>query len=218
MIAIYIVLSVLLLLFLVAMLPVSLTVKYKDEVSLTASVLAVKIPIYPRQKKKVKISDYSKKSLERRRRKALKKRLKAEKKLKASKRKALQKKASSSKEKKSLLDNLELIYELLSTYVSGVIKHVKVKTTRIVLTIGSDDAAKTAMLYAAASNAVALIVTFLDNCKRLKSFNGSQISVNADFVSEKCSADIEISFSMRIWQVLNTLFATALKYVTKKSK
>ena len=52
MIAVYIVLSVLLLIFILAMLPVSLNLKYMDEVSLCASVLGLKFMLYPKEKEK----------------------------------------------------------------------------------------------------------------------------------------------------------------------
>ena len=215
MIALYIALSVLLFLFLVALIPVSLTLKYKDEVELTASVWAIRIPLYPRKKKKVKISDYSHKKLEKRKKKALKKRLKTQKKLEGNQKAA---KAAPQKEKKPILESLELIYELLKTYITQTVKYVKIKTTRIVINVATDDAAKTAMLYAAVSNSEAVILTLLDNCKKLKNAPQATVAVNADFLSEKCSADIELSFTMRVWHLAKTLFVTAFKYVTQKSK
>lgn len=216
--AICIVLSVLLLLFLIALLPVSLTLKYRDEVALTASVWAIRFQLYPKKKKKVKISDYTLKKEKKRKKKALKKRLKAEKKLQNAKKRTAKKTTIKPKEKKSLLESLELIYELLTAFIGGIIKHVKIKTSKIRLTVASDDAAKTAMLYAAANNAVLLIVTFLDSCKKVKKLHSSDISVNAGFLEEKCSADIEISFSLRVWHLVKILFVSALKYVTHKSK
>lgn len=212
MIALYIVLSVLLLLFLIALIPVTLTLKYKEQVELTASALAIKFQLHPRKKKKVKISDYSQKKAERRKKKALRKRARG-----ASK-KAVKKQEGKPQEKKPLLESLEIIYKLLSTCAAQATKHVKIKTTRIVINVATDDAAKTAMLYAAVSNSVLLILTFLDSCGKLKGSAQSTVSVNADFLSEKSSADIEISFTLRVWHIAKSLFVTALKYVTQKSK
>ena len=212
MIALYIVFTVLLLLFIVAILPVSLCVKYKDEVSLSASVLAFKFFIYPKKKERVKISDYSKKKLEKQKKKAIKKRLK--KKSKSALKKS--QKNPAAKKELSISEKLELVYKLLKESIGQAAKRVKIKTQKIVITIGSDDAAKTAMLYAAASNAVLLILTLLDNCKKLKGFKGSEIAVNADFTAQKCSADLEIIFSMRVWQLLKSLFAVTFKYLKDK--
>lgn len=213
MIALYIILSVLLLLFAAAMLPVSLSVKYKDEVTLSASVLAFKIPIYPKKKEKVKISDYSKKKLEKQKKKSLKKRLK-----KCKKAHAEEQSKSTKKKELSIGEKLQLVYELLKSAVGQATKHVKIKTQRIFITVGSDDAAKTAMLYAAASNAVLLILTLLDNYKKLKGFRGSEIAVNADFTAQKCSADLEITFSMQVWQLVKSIFAVAFKHLKDKEQ
>lgn len=216
MIAVYIVLSVLLLIFILAMLPVSLNLKYRDEVSLCASVLGLKFMLYPKKKEKVKISDYSKKKLEKKKRKAQRKRLKLKK--KADSKRATAKPSGEPKRKPSFSENLQLIYGLLKACIGQASKYVKLKAQKIVINVGSEDAAKTALLYAAVNNSVVLILTLLDSCKKLKNFKGSEIAVNADFVSEKCSADVDISLSMRVWQILKGLFAAALKYVKSKSK
>lgn len=216
MIAVYIVLSVLLLIFILAMLPVSLNLKYRDEVSLCASVLGLKFMLYPKEKEKVKISDYSKKKLEKKKRKAQRKRLKLKK--KADSKKTTAKPSGEPKRNPSFSENLQLIYGLLKACIGQASKYVKLKAQKIVINVGSEDAAKTALLYAAVNNSVVLILTLLDSCKRLKNFKGSEIAVNADFVSGKCSADVDISLSMRVWQILKGLFAAALKYVKSKSK
>ena len=216
MIAVYIVLSVLLLIFILAMLPVSLNLKYRDEISLCASVLGLKFMLYPKKKEKVKISDYSKKKLEKKKRKAQRKHLKLKK--KADSKKTTAKPSSEPKRKPSFSENLQLIYGLLKACIGQASKYVKLKAQKIVINVGSEDAAKTALLYAAVNNSVVLILTLLGSCKRLKNFKGSEIAVNADFVSGKCSADVDISLSMRVWQILKGLFAAALKYVKSKSK
>ena len=168
--------------------------------------------LYPKKKKKVKISDYSKKKLEKQKKKAIKKRLKKKSTPSKSQPKPAEKKELSFSEK------LELVYKLLKSAIGQAAKQVKIKTQKIVITIGSDDAAKTAMLYAAASNAVLLILTLLDNCKKLRGFKGSEVAVNADFTAQKCSADLEIIFSMRVWQLLKSIFAVTLKYLKDKEQ
>ena len=157
MIALYIILSVLLLLFLISIIPLSLTFIYKDEVVIYARIWKFKIPIYPKKKKKSKISDYSPKKLERQKRRALRKK-KAKGKALGTKQKRKTSLPKDGDKKKSFIENLELIAELLKTYLGHAVKHVKIKTTKIILNIGSDDAAKTALLYAAAKNALLVIL------------------------------------------------------------
>lgn len=207
MIALYIITAVLLLLLAIAMLPIALTLKYKDEVSVRLSLWAIKLKEFPKKKKKIKISDYSQKAIQKQQKKAQKPQK--------------EKPTSSDKEqdpKKGLLDNLGLIKELLTVIVKGVWGKLKIKASKIVITVATDDAAKTAMLFPAVNTAVLGIVTFLDNESKLKSLDKSNIAVRADFTAQKSTADIEISFSMRLWQILGILFATALKYVSQKTK
>jgi hypothetical protein len=104
------------------------------------------------------------------------------------------------------------VLEVLPIFIPRLVKRLKIKTTKIIIAVGSDDAAKTAMLYAGVNNLVIAIVAFLDNYRKLKNLKKSNIVVSADFVSEKCSADIEISFSLRVWQIIEVLFASAIKY------
>ncbi len=207
MIALYIITAVLLLLLAIAMLPIALTLKYKDEVSVRLSLWDIKLKEFPKKKKKIKISDYSQKAIKKRQKKAQKPQK--------------EKPKSSDKAqtpKKGLLDNLGLIKELLTVIVKGVWGKLKIKASKIVITVATDDAAKTAMLFPAVNTAVLGIVTFLDNESKLKSLDKSDIAVRADFTAQKSTADIEISFSMRLWQILGILFATALKYVSQKTK
>lgn len=207
--ALCIIFLILLLLFFIAIIPVSLTLKYDSEISVFTTILGLKITLYPKRKKKVKISDYSLKKTRRRQKKELKK---------AAKSTQTKVKRTGTSQKRSLLEDVELIYKLLKKLASEVSHHVKIKTKRIILNVASDDAAKTAILYAAVNNAVLLILTLLDNFEKLEKARRSEIAVNADFLSAKSSADIELSFSLRIWQLIKILFATALEYVTQKLK
>ena len=218
MIALYIISAILLLLLVLASLPVTLTVKYREELEAEISVFTIKRKIYPKEKKKVRISDYSKKNIEKRRKKALRKKLKAEKKRQ---KKQLPKKAGETatpKKGKGLLESIGLIKELLSALIPKTAKRIRIKATRIIINVATDDAAKTALLFPAVNGAVIGLVTYLDNASRFKDLDKSNIAVRADFVSQRTTADIEISFSLRSKHLLEILFASALKYVTKKSK
>ena len=214
MVVLCIIAFVLLLFSLAALLPVSLSVRYCDEFSLAAKVGFITIRKLPAKKKKVKISDYSVKAIKKRRKKAAK-----------AKAKALKKhperdpgSPKTRKKKKSIWDTLELIKELLSVIIPGIWGKLKIKTSKIVITVGSEDAAKTALLFSAVNSSVAGVLAYLDNSSKIKGFDSSEISVRADFIAEKISADIDISFSLRIWQIIKILFDAALKYVKIKTK
>lgn len=214
MVALCIIGAVLMLLILIMLLPISLSVRYSDEFSMTAKIGFIPIKKSPSPKKKVKISDYSLKAIKKRRKKAIKAKAKAEKK-KAS---AKPQHAKGSNKKKGLLDTLSLIKELLEAIIPGLWGKLKIKISKIYVTVGSEDAAKTALLFSAVNNSVAAILAYLDNASKIKGFSKSEISVRADFLAESVSADIDISFSLRTCQALKILFDTALKYVKLKIK
>lgn len=206
------------LLLLVAWLPVTLTVRYREELSVEISTFAIKRRLYPKEKKKIKISDYSKKNIEKRRKKALKKKLKAEKKRQKKQKPQNSGAPAPSAKKRGLVESIELIKELLSVLIPNTAKRVKIKATKIIINVATDDAAKTALLFPAVNGAVLGLVTYLDDASKFRGLDRSSISVNADFVSQKTTADIDISFSLRGKHILEILFATALKYVTQKTK
>ena len=214
MIAICIISAILLLLLTVALLPASLTVKYREEICAEVSFLGKSFRLYPKEKKKIKISDYSKEKIEKRRKKAERKRLKAARKKTAAKKST---ESTAKKAKKTPLESIGLIKELLSVLIPKTAKRVKIKASRIIVNVGSDDAAKTALLFPAINGAVLGLVTYLDNADKFVGLDKSTVAVRPDFVSEKITADIEISFSLRVWHTFELLFAAALKYVTQKT-
>jgi hypothetical protein len=209
MIALYIIAAITSLFFVVAMLPISLSIRYNTEFSITLLVFGIKIFENPKKKKTVKISDYSLKAVKKRQKKALKKR-------RPKKESGQVKKESAPAKKKSLFEVLSLIKELLSALLPKVWGGLKIKTSKIIVKVGSDDAAKTAMLFPAVNAAVMGLITFLDGQSKLSGLNRADISVSTDFLSEKITADIDVTISMRVWQTVRALFATALKYATHK--
>ncbi len=202
-----------------ASLRATLTIEYKDELNVWIQVLFFKqrLTLNPKADKKVDPKDYTprrfrrmlkkkrKKELKRWKKHQLKKQKKAE--LKQQRRAQKQQPDASAEPKPSLLDTLSYIKELLEDIPARFLRHLKVKLSRVIVTVGSDDAAKTAILYGAVSQTVAYIVEFLDHMSRLKYAPDAEVAVNADFLSEKSSADIKISFAIRAWHILDLMLA-----------
>lgn len=197
MIALYIILAILLLIIALFSLKSSVVLTYKNDVELKLSVLGIKFDLYPKKQKKIK------------KRKKLLKGKKAKKSAEAN--------SGEKKEKGSLLDSLDLIKELLSVLLKKANKRIKLKASKIIINVATGDAAKTALLFTAVNNTLALIIKYLEEADKLTALKKSQISVKCDFISEKSSADIEILFTLRVWHVAEILLATALKYVTLKN-
>ncbi len=210
-----------------ASLRATITLEYKEEVTVRLRVLCFKLRLVPAKKKKVDPKDYTPKKfrrmLEKKRKKELKKwqkrQLKKQKKQqkkadKEAERQAVKNGAAPTKQQRTLLDNLGLIKAILDDIPPRFLRRLQVKLSRIIVTVASDDAAKTAVMYGAAAQTVAYIVAFLDQMSRLKYAPEAEVAVNADFLAEKPSADVKISVAVRVWHILDILLE-AVKIYTK---
>ncbi len=213
----------------IASLQATITLEYKEEVTVWLKVLFIKLKLVPGKKKKVDPKDYTPKKfrrlLKRKRKKELKKwqkaqlkkQKKAEKKAKKkAEREAVKNGLSEPKKKRGLLDNLGLVKAILDDIPPRFLRHLKIKLSRIVVTVASDDAAKTAIMYGAAAQTVAYIVAFLDQMTRLSYAPESEIDVTADFLAEKPTADVKISVAVRVWHIIDVLFAALKVYIKNK--
>ena len=204
---------------------VTLNIEYKDEVKLSVRAFFLKIGILPKKKKRVNYKKFTAKKLRRMLEKERKAELKKQEKMKKKQRaNALKKKEKKrqrelernnkrlghpTQEKRTLSENLDIvrfILEALSRYFG---KGIYVKVTRIRITVASDDAAKTAVMYGAASASVAWILEFLEQKAHLKyraegSSPESDVAVIADFTAEKPTADVKLSLRVHVWPLITS--------------
>ena len=110
---------------------------------------------------------------------------------------------------------IKLISELLSKIVGRFFKYLRVKVARIRVVIATDDAAKTALQYGLAVQGVQYVVTLLENVSNFSVEKNGYISVDCDYCSEKPILDVDISFSIRVWQALALLVRAGAVFVTK---
>ena len=172
--------------------------------------------LYPKKKKKLKISDYSTKKLQS---KANKKKARMQK--KKSKANKASKTASKTKkqEKLSLADVsqlVSLVYKLSQRFFSKFSRHLRLDLSRVHINVACEDAAKTALAYGAVSGGAAMLVEFLDNTLKARQNQKRDICIAADFLSDNSSIDISISASLRVWQAIDIAMAVAFKFVKEK--
>ena len=233
--AIIVIGCILLLLFGICAIRATVFIDYKDEFSLAVSLLGIKIGILPKKEKKVNIKKYSAKhyrKLQRKReldeeKKRQKKLIKAEKskekKLKkqqeAEKKKAKKKKSANGDEterKKKMLplgDILTLVSDTLSILFARFCRHFRIKVARLNITVASEDAAKTAILYGVASQGVAYILEILDRTTNLDYQKDAEVNVLVDYLAEAPTVDISISFSLRVWHLFDMLLRAAFSAI-----
>ena len=220
---------------LVLTLRVTLNIEYKEEVTLSVRVFFFKIGILPKKKKKINYKKFTAKKLrrllEKDRRAELKKQekkqkkqsLKAQKKAEKKKNKEIEKRnrklGHPAPEKRSLSENLDIIRTVLDALARYFGKGIHVKVTRIRITVASDDAAKTAIMYGAVSAAVSWILEFLEQKAHLK-YKGegddpeNDVSVIADFTAEKPTADVKLSLRVHVWPLITSGIGAVYKIIS----
>ena len=193
------------------MLRCNVTVEYRDALRVRISALGISLWQHPKKKKKVKLSYYTPRKFERRKRREAKK---------AAKKKASKpsKNTAKSSKKRGLMENLGLIRELLGVILQKTAGHARLRARRIIINVATEDAAKTAVLFGAVNQAVIGLLELLDNAKKWRRLKDSEIAVRADFGSQKSSADIEITLSLRVWHLANVLLHTLRRYAKHKRK
>ena len=208
----------------------TLTIEYREALNLTVKLLFLKIKILPRKEKKVDPKDFSprkyRRMMKRKHRKELrawkkkqkKKQAKLEKKELAKKEKETAKKLGKGHKKGNLLDNINLIREIVSIVCARFARHLRIGVTRINIVVATDDAAKTAILYGAVAQSVAYILEALDRVTNLKYENDAEVSVDTDFLAEKPTADVCISFSLRVCHLLDVALRAIWRFAVKKAK
>lgn len=218
-IALYIIGGILLFFAFIASLRAEVLIAYSDEFRLTVRVLGIPIKILPKKNKKIKISAYSRKNRAKyeaaEKEKALKKaKTKSEKKKKkdaAKAKKKADKAAGKAKPKKPIGDTIDMIKDLVAVAVMRFAKHLRIRVARLHIAVGTGDAASTAILYGAIAPAVACIAAYLDSTSTLRHPARSDVDIHADYLSEKMQIDIEIGFSICVWQLFDVLFRTGFR-------
>lgn len=193
MIALYILLAVFVLIFLLLLCPVRLSLIYNDELSLTASYLFLRFPIVSKNKE-IRLSKYTPKRLRKRKRKLRQKQ--------RIKKIAAEKKANKPKVPlKQRLRQLRLLLYILKNVYKNILSAVHVRVRRLYVRVATEDAAKTALLYGAAAQGTAYLLKLLhDHTKTTVKRGGADVV--ADFCATESTLDAEIIFSVKPISIL----------------
>ncbi len=136
---------------------------------------------------------------------------------KGRKKKAKKEKEKAALPKKAVGEYITIFTDALKELVHKLKKYLFLEKYIIKADIGTDDAAKTAILYGAASNAAAQLWMLVCSLKR-RTRNPKLIytEIKPDFIAEQTDFYADIELSIRLWQILS-LGMTALD-VYKKLK
>ena len=102
----------------------------------------------------------------------------------------------------NLKEKLEMILALLKLLYRETGGKLRLRVRRLHLWVGTDDAAKTAILYGAVLQSATYLLQWIDtHLLRIDRREGA-MTVEPDFVSGKCHADIDLTCSIRLYTAL----------------
>ena len=169
-----------------ALFPIHIILEYREQLTIHLSILFFKSQILPKSKKKVRFSDYF--EPKRKKQKQVQRHIK-----------------NYPDEKADILETLGNIREILEIFFKNVLGSLRLRTSRIHISVATKDAAKTAVLFGAVNQGVIFLLEALDQFDMFQHTKNHDIKVFPDFISEKTSTDIHLDFSLRIWQILRIL-------------
>ena len=210
--ALTVILSILALVFLVLALPVRFIITAREGVTLQLKVLCFGFSLFPKTKKAVRPRRYTVRALEKRRKKAEKK---AEKKQKKAAAKQAARAGGGEKKPLTLKEKLVLVRVLSAALIKKTHKHLRLTAARLHVRVATGDAATTAVLYGAVSASLSYLLLALGRVTHLRA-KPRDISVCADYLSEKSAVDIRLIFKMRVWGALALLLSLLFTFVKSK--
>lgn len=120
---------------------------------------------------------------------------------------------SHGKQKKaSFKDTVTVVYNLVKLLVSRLGKYLRLDVSKIVITVGAEDAAQCAINYGVISQTTAYLLEFLDNNVEISKKHKSEINVLCDFTAQSTVYDIHIGGSLTVWQILDIIISLAYNY------
>ena len=161
--------------------------------------------------KKIKISKYSPKNIEKRRKKAMRTALKKKKRVHKEYSNGSAQKSTGKKNPFNIKNILKFILDVLRTFAEHYAKNFKIIIHSFNICIATDDPAKTALLYGTVAQSVSYLLEFLHNTTALKVLRSAPINVTSDFCGEDVRFDIKISMIVRLRRVLSLIFRSGIR-------
>jgi hypothetical protein len=194
-------------------------IKAESDVKLILELPLFKLQLFPEKKKRPNPRRFTRKGLERqilkeRKKQAKQKKKKADKAAKKQAEKTAPKPAQ--KKKMSVTEIIELVTLLVSKLLSSLSRRLRIDVKRLHVTVATGDAASTAILYGAASAAMAGLTEVIRLNTRTSLPDTENGGVYADFVGNSSRVDIDIVLSMRVIGILSTLITLAYNYLKKQ--
>ena len=168
------------------------------------------------KREKRRLQKAEKKAAKKEEKKKQKAALKAQKKKKHQKQHQEGKKKQKDPSKPTLSENLSMIFALLKKLYQATNGKFRLRVRRLHILVGTDDAAKTAILYGATVQSVSYILQWLQTHFIPIRRSPGAMTIDADFVSGKTSADIDLFCSLKIRRAIVIAIRMLMAYLKEK--
>ena len=220
MVALIIILCIAAILALLLLTKVTLRIRYKESLCIDLKILFIKLRIYPSKKKPKRYRHSMSKRKAKKIRDSLKKKPKKERKIFKKKKEDEEKDKEEEKlDKNDILSIISIIINFVKNFIRLFSKSIRLKASRIHLTVATDNAASTALTYTAVTESINVLFPLLDGTKAVKKLpHGKDLSVNVDFIAEEPTIDIEIELYIRVIRGLSSVLGALIKAFKKAVK
>jgi hypothetical protein len=219
MVALIIILCIAAILALLLLTKVTLRIRYKESLCIDLKILFIKLRIYPSKKKPKRYRHSMSKRKAKKIRDSLKKKPKKERKIFKKKKEDEEKDKEEELDKNDILSIISIIINFVKNFIRLFSKSIRLKASKIHLTVATDNAASTALTYAAVTESINVLFPLLDRIKAVKKLpHGKDLSVNVDFIAEEPTIDIEIELYIRVIRALGSILGALIKAFKKAVK
>lgn len=125
------------------------------------------------------------------------------------------------KEKQSIEDIValvKLLIEIAKKVLEKTWRYIRIKIERYDITVGTDDAAKTALIYGGVSQATSYLFTLLDETAHFRVKRKAPVNVGVDFLSAETRANVQMDFCLRLWHILSIGLGAGIIYLRGMKK
>ena len=102
----------------------------------------------------------------------------------------------------NLKENLEMGLALAKKFYHKTHGKIRIRVNKLHIRVAADEAAHTALLYGVVIQIVSTILNYVDQYYAALEHKEGDISINPDYSNSECSADIDITFSAKVWRAI----------------
>lgn len=187
---------------------VRITFVYEKSLKIYLHFLFIRFSPWYIKDKKIYLRDYSVKALRKKRVLFKKAQKNIPKKTKIKK----DKKLSDKREVSNLRNLLRYLLRISLVLIKKFNKCLRVDIKRFVITVATGDAAQTAIVYGAVSQATADLISLFGRYYKINYTRGAQTGVRADFLEDSWSADLHIVFRARLYHFISLALRAFAEY------